>query len=270
MDDRMLIGRFARLSGVGIGALRHYHELGLLIPARVDPATGYRYYRRDQAEDARLIARLRELDVSLPEIRAILGSDANGRRARLSAHRARVMVELTRLQRAVHHLNRIVDHEEEIVTPSAPTSNMDPDARRTLAADLFNHVWTLLETSDRTPSQDDEMLHAAHASRFHWGEVETGARLARGEWQCSRVYAVLGRAEPALHHARRCMEICREEGIGDFDMAFAHEALARANRVAGDHEAAEDHLRLARAAADDVADEEDRALVLSDLATIGG
>jgi hypothetical protein len=140
----------------------------------------------------------------------------------------------------------IVDHEEEIVTPSAPTSEIDPDARRTLAADLFNHVWTLLETPDRTPSQDHEMLHASHASRYHWGEVETGARLARGEWQCSRVYAVLGRAEPALHHARRCLEICREEGIGDFDLAFAHEALARANRVAGD-----------------------RALVLSDLATIG-
>jgi hypothetical protein len=145
---------------------------------------------------------------------------------------------------------------------------MDPDARRTLAADLFNHVWALLETPDRTPAQDDEMLHAAHASRYHWGEVETGARLARGEWQCSRVYAVLGRAEPSLHHARRCLEICREEGIGDFDLAFAHEALARASRVAGDHEAAESHLRLARAAADDVADDEDRALVLSDLATI--
>jgi DNA-binding transcriptional MerR regulator len=268
MDDLLLIGRFARRSGVAIGALRHYHDLGLLIPARVDPATGYRYYHPDQAGDARLIVRLRELDVSLPEIRRILGAEPEGRRSLLSAHRAQVIAELTRLQRAVHHLNRIVDHEEEIVTSPTPTPVLDPDTRRQLASGLFNHVWTLLETPDRTPAQDDEMLHAAHASRYHWGEIESGARLARGEWQCSRVYAVLGRPEPALHHARRCLEICRQAGIGDFDVAFAYEALARASRVAGDRSGAEEYLRLAHEAAGDVADQEDRALVLSDLATI--
>ena len=43
VDDQLLtIGRFARLSGLSIGALRHYDELDLLRPARVDPETGYR------------------------------------------------------------------------------------------------------------------------------------------------------------------------------------------------------------------------------------
>ena len=107
---------------------------------------------------------------------------------------------------------------------------IDAETHRQLAVDLFNHTWTLLETTDRTPMQDDEMLHAAHASRHHWGVVGEPVNFARGEWQCSRVYAVLGRAEPALWHGRRCLAICEEHGIGDFDVAFAWEAIARAVR----------------------------------------
>ena len=139
---------------------------------------------------------------------------------------------------------------------------------RTLAADLFNGVWALLEKEDRTPAQDDRMLHMAHASRFHWEQVGTAANLARGEWQCSRVYAALRRPEPCLHHARRVLAICEEHGIGDWDLAFAHEALARANAVAGDRSAARASLADARAAAENIADPEDRALLESDLATI--
>ena len=145
---------------------------------------------------------------------------------------------------------------------------LDPETERKLAAGLFNHVWTLLETADRTPEQDDEMLHAAHASRHHWAQVGAPVNLARGEWQCSRVYAVLGRAEPALHHARRCLAICERHGIGDFDLAFANEALARGFAVAGDDGGRERHLALARAASADIAEPEDRELLDSDLATI--
>jgi hypothetical protein len=49
--------------------------------------------------------------------------------------------------------------------PDTPT--IDDAARRQLAVDLFNHVWTLMGTPDRTPQQDAEMIHAAHASRHH-------------------------------------------------------------------------------------------------------
>ena len=89
--------------------------------------------------------------------------------------------------------------------PVAP--ELDDATRRALAVGLFNYTWTLLENPDRTPEQDDEMLHAAHASRYHWGEVGEPANLSRGEWQVARVYCVLGRAEPALYHARRCLEL---------------------------------------------------------------
>ena len=60
MDDLLPIGRFARLAGLSVGALRHYDELDILRPARVDPESGYRSYRRGQLETATTIARLRD------------------------------------------------------------------------------------------------------------------------------------------------------------------------------------------------------------------
>jgi len=92
--------------------------------------------------------------------------------------------------------------------------------------------------------------------------------LARGEWQCSRVYAVPGRAEPARFHAERCLELCEANGIGDFDLAYAYEALARAERLAGDEEAVRRHLDDARAAATRIAEAEDREHFLRDLADL--
>jgi DNA-binding transcriptional MerR regulator len=268
MDDLLSIGRFGRRSGLSIGALRHYHELGLLVPAQFDPDSSYRQYAVDQLEDATLIARLRELDLGLAEIRVILHASAAERSVLLADHRTRLLALLSRTQRQIHWLNRAIDHEEPIMTTTTTSTPIDDGLRRTLAVDLFNHVWTLLERTDRAPLDDDEMLHAAHASRYHWGEVGEPVNLARGEWQCSRVYAVLGRAEPAMWHAQRCRALCEEHGIGDFDIAFAHEAIARAARVGGDRATADAALLRARELAAQIAGDEDRELVLSDLATI--
>ena len=141
---------------------------------------------------------------------------------------------------------------------------------RQLGVDLFNHAWTLLERPERSREQDDELLHAAHASRHHWAQAAGAGpeHLARGEWQISRVYVVLGRAEPALHHARRCLELCEEHGIGDWDLAYAHEALARAHRLAGNADDAARHKRLAREAGDAIADPDDREHFDEDYATL--
>jgi len=143
---------------------------------------------------------------------------------------------------------------------------------RLLAAQLFNETWRLMNLAERTRPDDDRMIHTAHASRCHWGQVPaaTPAHLARGEWQISRVYTVLRRAEPALHHAARVLDICQENGIGDWDLAFAYEALARAHAVAGNAGQARAYTDKALAAARDITDAEDRDLVLADLETIPG
>jgi DNA-binding transcriptional MerR regulator len=69
----MSIGEFARRSQLSAKALRLYDELGLLPPARVDDDSGYRFYEPGQLEQARLITALRRLQVSLAEIKTIVG-----------------------------------------------------------------------------------------------------------------------------------------------------------------------------------------------------
>jgi hypothetical protein len=140
--------------------------------------------------------------------------------------------------------------------------------QKQMAKDLFNRVWVLLEADSRTPAEDDEMIHAAHASRYHWGVVGEPVNLVRGEWQCSRVYAVLGRAEPALWHGRRCLDLCDEHRIGDFDLAYAYEALARASKTAGDAGSAARHAASARKAGRRIADPEDREHFEGDVADL--
>jgi tetratricopeptide (TPR) repeat protein len=139
---------------------------------------------------------------------------------------------------------------------------------RELGTELFNKTWALLESAER---DEDELLHCVHASAYHWLQAGTVANRARSEWQCSRVYAVLGRAEPALQHARRCLELCESapDEIEEFDLPFAFEAMARAHAVAGDADEAREWLARARAAGEKIGDEDDRVLLESDLSTIG-
>lgn len=277
--DLLVIGRFGRLAGLSVGALRHYDELDLLRPAWVDPDTGYRSYRRDQLETARTIVRLRDLELPLDTIRAYLTTDdLEARRAILTEHRRRIEARTFRLQRVLHVVGQLAGapgkHTKEITTMAAPTldtlTDLDGATHRALGVALFNHVWTLLERPDRSPIETDEMIHAAHASRFHWSRA-AGAEpvnLARGEWQCSRVYAVLGRGEPALWHARRCLAINESAGTADWDIASAYEAMARASAVAGDDAAARDWKGKATAALDGIAEQDDRDIIEGDLATL--
>jgi hypothetical protein len=152
----------------------------------------------------------------------------------------------------------------------SPPGSSSVSNTRLLAGQLFNETWRLMRRPDRRPEDNDKMIGAAHASLFHWSQVSSAipANLARGEWLVSRVYTVLGRGEPALYHARRVLEICEDHGIGDWDLAFAYEALARAHAVAGERGRARDYTDQALAAAKDIAQDGDRELVLADLETI--
>jgi len=69
---RLTISEFARLVGLAPSALRFYDDCGLLPPAEVDATNGYRYYDRSQAERARLLRDLREIDLPLPDVRLAL------------------------------------------------------------------------------------------------------------------------------------------------------------------------------------------------------
>jgi hypothetical protein len=220
-------------------------------------------------EPARRIRRLRELDLPLPAVRAVLAASDGGREL-LIAYRRDVEAQLARDQRILHGLLHLIEGDDmpDTTAPSRPTPAELPDSQRQLAADLFNLVWTLLEQTGRTTEDDDRMVHAAHASRYHWGQVGGPQQLAIGEWQCARVYSVLGRAEPALHHARRCLEIAAAADVPDWLIASGHEGMARAYAVAGQRESALASRAAAEAALTNVTDAEERQVVEDDLASL--
>lgn len=156
-------------------------------------------------------------------------------------------------------------------TPSADRE-LDAAAHRRFAVELFNRTWALIEKADRTPGETDEMIHAAHASRFHWSRIGTHANLGRGEWQIARVYSVLGRPEPARWHAGRGL-VYVEAAIAageaeDWDLAAAREGMARAAAVAGDSAEAIRWRDLAREALATISDPDDRDSIEGDLATL--
>jgi uncharacterized protein YndB with AHSA1/START domain len=138
---------------------------------------------------------------------------------------------------------------------------------RAFARSLNGLVWRLLARTDRTADEDARMVDAAHASQFHWREAG-GPPATRGEWLVSHVYAVLGRPEPALRHARRCLDLADgDPGAADFDHAYTAEAMARAMACAGElDQAAAWHSR-ATAAGAAIADDQDRKIFAEDLAT---
>ena len=105
----LAIGEFSRLTHLSVRTLRRYHDAGLLEPATVDPATGYRYYSAEQIPTAQVIHRLRELDVPLPDVQRILRSGDPGARASLVAdHLQRLETELDRTRAAVVSLRRLL------------------------------------------------------------------------------------------------------------------------------------------------------------------
>ncbi|HEV2006795.1 MAG TPA: MerR family transcriptional regulator, partial [Candidatus Limnocylindrales bacterium] len=154
-DELIPIGRFARLAGLSIGALRHYGELGILQPADVDRFTAYRRYRRDQLETARTIRRLRDLELPIDEIRAVLGADDPAeQRRRIACHRARIEARSNRLHLVLHHLTQIsTGKEHPVPDQAADPGELDVATHRRLGIDLYNHTWTLIDKANRTPAE---------------------------------------------------------------------------------------------------------------------
>ena len=178
--------------------------------------------------------------------------------------------------------NVVLNGLKTLVETGAPLGHVPDDGRSPFAPDVadaagVNAAWhrrvgveansgvyELLERADRTDDDTARMVHMAHAAAHHWGIVGGVAQLVRAEYLCSHVYAYLGRAEPALHHAERCLALCDRDDLRDFDRAFAHEALARALACSGRVDEAAEHVALARAVP--IADPEDAAICAADLA----
>ena len=152
-----------------------------------------------------------------------------------------------------------------ITAALTPIDDVAGEWHRSQGIECNNSTWEMIE-AERTPDNDEEMLRRAYASTYHWARaVRRGpANDARGAWLLAKVQLLVGQPELSLRYADRCMAICNEHGLDDFDLAYAHEARARALKALGDDVAAAQSWEFAQAVP--IADAEDQAILDADLA----
>lgn len=144
----------------------------------------------------------------------------------------------------------------------------DPEAawHRAQAIEANNSAWDLLGRDDLSEEEGEDLIRRVYASAYHWARAAGRGQEneARAEYMIAKAHTKLGHADRALHHARRCMVITERAGLTDFDLAYAHEALARAAALTGDTEQSALHWKAAKAVP--IADPDDKAIVDADFA----
>lgn len=158
------------------------------------------------------------------------------------------------------------DAQSDAKAAEASVEDAEAEAHRRNGVNANNSTWELLGRDDLSPDEIDDLLGRAYASTYHWRRAARRGpeNAARGSWLVSRVHSVLGHGDLALHHADQCMAVATAAGLQDFDLAYAHEARARALACLGRLDEAAVELKATHAVP--IADEEDRAIIEGDLA----
>ena len=165
-------------------------------------------------------------------------------------------------------LKTVVETGESLPPMTTQLTPIDDPAgewHRAQGIECNNSTWEMIE-AERTPQNDEEMLRRAYASTYHWARAARRgpANDARGAWLLAKVQLLVDQPELSLRYADRCLSICQEHGLDDFDLAYAHEARARALKALGDDVAAAHSWDAAKSVP--IADPEDQAIVDADLA----
>lgn len=153
------------------------------------------------------------------------------------------------------------------VEPAGAPAPAEGDWHRRQGVEATDAAFRLL-AADRDASTDEELLRRAYAAAYHWDRA-TEARpenAVRADYLVSRALSATGQPDRALLVADRALAACGTHGIADFDLAYVHEARARALLGLGRADEAATAWSVARAV--DVADPEDRAIVESDFAEL--
>ena len=205
MTELLSIGDFSRMTFLTVKALRHYHDVGLLEPARTDPSSGYRYYRPEQVGQARLIRRLRDLDLPVDDVRTVLAApDEATRNAVMVEHLDRMSRQLEQVQDTVESLRRMLSDDEEEIGVSyrdepatmvlAIRGQVDGDSAVSWWIEAFTELHRLLRTAGISRTGPD-------GAEFPTEFFTEGAAELVAFVPVDRVPALAGRAE-ARHPAR--------------------------------------------------------------------
>ena len=155
------IGDFSRMTYLSVKALRHYHELGLLVPAEIDPVSGYRFYRPNQVGTAQVIRRFRDLGMPLDDVKAVLEApDVTVRNAIIVEHLRRVERQLEQAQAAATSLRQLLEQ---------PPQPIEVEYRCAAAA-------RVLAIRDRITMSEGERWWSDAFARLHAAVDATGMR----------------------------------------------------------------------------------------------
>jgi DNA-binding transcriptional MerR regulator len=225
MTELLSIGDFSRMTFLTVKALRHYHDVGLLQPARTDPSSGYRYYRPEQVAQARLIRRLRDLDLPVDDVRAVLTApDEETRNAVMVQHLDRMSRQLEQVQDTVESLRRLLAGEEEELGVTyrdepgtlvlAIRGPVDGDSAVSWWMEAFTELHRLLKTTGITRT-------GADGAEFPTEFFTEGAAELVAFVPVDRVPALAGRVEAVTRPAVRYAVAVHDGPMVDLDGAYA-------------------------------------------------
>lgn len=155
-----------------------------------------------------------------------------------------------------------------MTVPADDAGAQAASAHRAFATAAFNAAWELIDLPERTPEQDRRMLTLAFAARWHWGEVGTDDNVAISDWQVAHVASLAGEPALAMSFARSAYDIARSGDMPAWLRASTAEGRARACAASGDRDGYDRYAAETRDLLDTVEEDEDRALIRSQLATI--
>jgi DNA-binding transcriptional MerR regulator len=220
----LTIGDLSRATHLSVKTLRHYHRVGLLIPADVDADTGYRRYTADQIPTAQVIRRFRDLDMPLDQIHAVLQApDLPTRNELISAHLASLEQDLARTQSAVASLRDLLAH------PSAAS----PVSHRRVAATMTAAITAIVTMDELVPWYLGAFgeLYATLDARGVRAAGPAGGIFAGELWADERGEATLfvptateiqplGRVQPAVVPAAELAVIIHPGSPADLDRSY--------------------------------------------------
>jgi DNA-binding transcriptional MerR regulator len=176
------IGDFSRMTHLSVKALRFYHDQGLLEPARIDPATGYRFYDPRQVPVAQVIRRFRDLEMPLDQVKAVLRApDVETRTKEIIAHLTAMEQKLAEMQMSVASLRALLEGPQErpVVEfrsiPAAPAlavrGTVSVEEAWTWGADVFGELYGRLDRAGLTPAGPGGALFPAEFFELEQAEL---------------------------------------------------------------------------------------------------
>ncbi|MFD8303468.1 MerR family transcriptional regulator [Streptomyces sp. NPDC059690] len=196
-DDMRSIGEMARDSGLGVSALRFYDRAGVLVPAWVDPVSGYRWYEPEQLEEARVLARLRRAGMPLADIRLVLaswsGADTDLVGKLLRAHLCRLEQGLSDARSEFSALRALLDHRENVM-PSLRMATVQLSIAAPELAAALDTVRFAASTDPELPMLggvlfdiEGNSLHVVATDRYRMAVAQAGI----GGYDGSRVQVIV-------------------------------------------------------------------------------